>query len=153
MHRASLLLGIALAVSGCSREPTSRSVDDFCDPDLVGERVAFTGYLSYKAFMFCGDDSWGDTQCPLTIESEPGGPSVGTNHIVWIYLGSEPNRMHMPTKTNFGLEDIVVFGNGGKRLDLHRPVRIVADIDRRGDDGYCTLEADTLTQARGPTPG
>lgn len=150
MKRVSLLFGCALALSGCSPEPTPRTVDDFCAADLVGERVAFTGYLSYSMFMFCGDDVWGDAQCPLTIESQPGGPSFGTNHIVWIYLGSEANRMHMPRETNFGLEDIPVFGSNGKRLDLNRPVRFVADIDDRDGDGYCTLDAHTMTQAKGP---
>jgi hypothetical protein len=140
---------VFLTLVGCSPRPVERSVQDFCTEKLNGKRVAFNGFLSYKSITICGEDSWGKARCPLTIESEPGGPSYGQTHLVWIYLGSSENQMHMPTELQLGVDSIKVFGSDGKRLDLKQPVRIVADIrsvEVIGGATECSADAVTLTQ-------
>ncbi len=72
---------------------------------------------------------------------------MGKVPMLWIYLGSSENRMHMPTKTNFGLDDITVFASDGKRLDLNKPVSIVADIEVSKNNEDCSADALKLTQA------
>ncbi len=116
--------------------------------------MALSAYISYTSFMFCGKDGWGNARCPLTIESSAGGPSSSFEPSLWIYLGSKPNQMRMRETLNFDLEDIEVFGDDGKRLDLNEPVRIVGELKFHAKDKYrddhCSMFALKLTQASEP---
>ncbi len=120
---------------------------------MHGQRVVFDGYLSHPMFMLCGKDGWGDARCPLTIEAVAGGPSMGGSHSLWIYLGTTANRMQMPMKSKFQLEDIEVFGDDGQRLALTKPVRIEAKLsfpDATSFTKSCSLDALVLRQAGSP---
>lgn len=138
-----------LAVTACApATPVSRTLADVCAPEMDGERVAVTAYLSYQSFMFCNE------ACPLLLQDQPGGPGVAMGSpVVWIPLKGETNSMYLPTKVNFGLEDIIVQDQDGKRLDLNQPVRIEATLALvdSGIEGReqkdCLLKAPTLTSA------
>lgn len=145
----AILLAASL-LAACQKAPVALAFDKFCDATLDGKKVQVDGYLAVNNFTFCGEDSWGRARCPLSFQGTSSA-WLGADHALWVYLGDEANRMHMPQSTE--RDKLVVYGNDGKQLDIARAVRVTGELG--GPDQYsdkCSIDLDSIEQANETKP-